>query len=45
MVPHFLDEVRHDVDDQSEPHVSMNVRSSDEQNVMAGELEAMGYLE
>lgn len=45
VVPHFLDKVRHDVNDQSEPHGSINERSSEEQNVMAGELEAVGYLE
>lgn len=44
-VPHFLDKVRHDVHDQSEPHESINERSSEEQNVMADELEAVGYLE
>ena len=45
MVLHFLDKVRHDVNDQSEPHGTINERSSEEQNVMAGELEAVGYLE
>lgn len=44
-VPHFLDKVRHYVNDQSEPHEGINERSSEEQNVMADELEAMGYLE
>lgn len=45
VVPHFLDKVRHDVNDQSEPHENINVRSSEEQNVMADELEVVGYLE
>ena len=45
VIPHFLDKVRHDVNDQSEPHGSINERSSEEQNVMSGEMEDVGYWE